>query len=136
MLLWLIAYAAAALTMLVLDGLWLSLAAPRLYRPELGDLLISGFRGIPAAIFYFLYVGGIVFLAIAPGVAAGNWWIALTRGLALGLIAYATYDLTNQSTLRHWSTTVTIVDMTWGAVLTGIAASVGCSCAMRWGAGF
>lgn len=133
MIVWIFAYIGAALAMLVLDSVWLSFAAKRLYRPELGNMLADGFRMAPAAAFYFLYVAGIVFLAVAPGLAAEKWTVALTRGMALGLIAYATYDLTNQATLRHWSTTVTIADMAWGTVLTGIAASAGFFAA-RWAA--
>lgn len=122
---WIAAYIGSALAMLVLDGMWLSVVAKKLYRPELGDMLIDGFRATPAAAFYFLYVGGIVFLAVAPGLAAERWTVALTRGLALGFIAYATYDLTNQATLRKWSSLVTIVDMSWGTLLTGAAATAG-----------
>ena len=133
MIVWIFAYIGAALAMLVLDSVWLSFAAKRLYRPELGNILADGFRIAPAAAFYFLYVAGIVFLAVAPGLAADKWTVALTRGMALGLIAYATYDLTNQATLRQWSTTVTIADMAWGMVLTGIAASAGFFAA-RWAA--
>ncbi len=117
--------------MLVLDGAWLSFAAKRLYRPLLGDMLAGGFRIGPAALFYFFYVAGIVILAVAPGLAAGKWTVALTRGLALGLIAYGTYDLTNQATLRQWSGVVTMADMSWGTFLTGAAATAG-YLAARW----
>ena len=127
------AYLGAAAAMFVLDGAWLSFAAKRLYRPLLGDMLADGFRIAPAALFYFLYVAGIVVLAVAPGLAAGKWTVALTRGLALGLIAYGTYDLTNQATLRQWSVTVTFVDMLWGTILTGAAATAGYYAA-RWAA--
>lgn len=128
---WIFAYLGAALAMLVLDSAWLSFAAKKLYRPQLGDILLDGFRIAPAAAFYFLYVAGIVVLAVAPGLEAGKWTVALTRGMALGLIAYATYDLTNQATLKQWSTTVTVADMAWGTILTGIAASAGFFAA-RW----
>ena len=127
------AYLGAAAAMLVLDGAWLSFAAKRLYRPLLGDMLADGFRLAPAALFYFLYVAGIVVLAVAPGLAAGKWTIALTRGIVLGLIAYGTYDLTNQATLRQWSGFVTIADMCWGTILTGAAATAGYYAA-RWAA--
>lgn len=130
---WTFAYLGTAAAMLVLDGAWLSFAAKRLYRPLLGDMLADGFRLAPAALFYFLYVSGIVVLAVAPGLAAGKWTVALTRGLVLGLIAYGTYDLTNQATLRQWSGTVTIADMVWGTILTGAAATAGYYAA-RWAA--
>jgi uncharacterized membrane protein len=130
---WIFAYLGAAVTMLVLDAAWLSFAAKRLYRPLLGDILADGFRLAPAALFYFLYVAGVVALAAAPGLAAGKWTVALARGLTLGIIAYGTYDLTNQATLRQWSAVVTLADMCWGTVLTG-AAATGAYYAARWAA--
>lgn len=131
MIVWIFAYLGAALAMLVLDAIWLTLAAKKLYRPELGEMLAQSFRLPPAALFYFLYVAGIVFLAVAPGLATGKLTIAVSRGAALGFIAYATYDLTNQATLRHWSSLVSAVDIAWGTILTAIAAGVGFAAA-RW----
>jgi uncharacterized membrane protein len=40
----------------------------------------------------------------------------------LGLVAYGTYDLTNQATLKVWPSAITIADLCWGAVLTAVAA--------------
>ena len=130
---WFAAYGGAALAMLALDSAWLTFAAKRLYRPYLGDVLAEGFRFAPAAAFYFIYVGGIVFLAVMPGIDAGKWTVAATRGAALGFIAYATYDLTNQATLKQWSSVVTVADMAWGTLLTGVAATAGFFAA-RWAA--
>ena len=119
------AYIAAAVCMLILDSIWLSYAASRFYRPLLGDLLATGFRIGPAVAFYFLYVGGIVFLAVMPALAAGKVSTAATYGLVLGLVAYGTYDLTNQATLRTWPVIITIVDLCWGAFLTSSTAVAG-----------
>jgi uncharacterized membrane protein len=120
------AYFSAALCMLVLDAIWLTFAASRLYRPILGDILLAdGFRLAPAITFYFIYVAGIVLLAVLPAVEAERWTKAALLGLALGFVAYSTYDLTNQATLRTWSTTITIVDMIWGSFLTMSAATAG-----------
>jgi uncharacterized membrane protein len=41
----------------------------------------------------------------------------LVNAVMLGLVAYATYDLTNQATLKTWSTTITL-DMAWGVLVT------------------
>jgi len=38
-------------------------------------------------------------------------------GALLGLISYATYDLTNLATIKDWPLLVTIVDIIWGTVL-------------------
>ena len=120
-----IAYLSTALAMLALDSVWLNLTADRLYRPQLGHLMLSEFNLTPAAIFYFIYVAGITVLAVMPALADGKLTTALTRGAVLGLVAYATYDLTNQATLRGWSTTITIIDLCWGTFLTAFAASFG-----------
>jgi uncharacterized membrane protein len=50
-----------------------------------------------------------------------------------GCFTYATYDLTNQATLRNWSTTLTIVDIGWGSFLAGISAWLGYLVAHRMG---
>lgn len=118
-------YLATALTMLVLDGAWLTLASPRLYQPRIGELLAAKPSLPPAVAFYLLYVAGIVALAILPALREGGWRRLLIHAATFGLVAYATYDLTNQATLKTWSTTITLVDMAWGTLVTTAAASAG-----------
>jgi uncharacterized membrane protein len=129
----LVAYAAAAVTMLGMDAVWLGVSADLLYRPLLGDMILPGFRPVPAMLFYVLYVVGIVIFAIKPALATGRWSGAAGKGALLGFFCYATYDLTNQATLKTWPAIVTIVDMGWGTVLTACAATVGYLAASRLG---
>ena len=124
MLAWLSAYGAAALVFFGLDFLWLSTMTPAFYRPRLDSLLLAEPRLGVAAAFYLLYVAGIVQLAVMPALA-GTWTAALVAGAVLGLVAYGTYDMTNLSTLKGWSLSVSLVDMAWGTLLTGLAASAG-----------
>lgn len=124
------AYLAAAVCMLVLDAIWLSISAPRLYRPLLGDLLADNFRLAPAIAFYVLYVAGMVVLAVLPAMDTGRWQTAAIHGLVLGLVAYGTYDLTNQATLRQWPAVITVIDLAWGAALTSLSATAGYLAAM------
>lgn len=119
------AYLSAALCMLVLDAIWLTIAGPRLYRPLLGELLADEFRLAPAAAFYILYVAGIVILAVMPALDVGRWQTAAINGAVLGIVAYGTYDLTNQATLKTWPVMVTAVDLVWGAFLTSTTALAG-----------
>jgi|SRR5579863_1030186 len=119
-----LAYLSTAMVMLGLDAIWLSLSAGPLYRAQLGSLLLPKFQPLPAALFYLLYVLGLVVLVVMPAVSARGWEYALVRGALFGCVAYATYDLTNQATLRGWSTVVTLADLAWGTTLSAVAATV------------
>lgn len=128
------AYAGAAASMLALDAVWLSTMADRLYRPQLGDLLADDFRAAPAAAFYVLYLFGVVRFAALPALRSGGWPKALLDGALLGLVAYGSYDLTNQATLRNWPPAVTVIDLIWGSLLTALCALAGHLTARRFGA--
>jgi uncharacterized membrane protein len=119
------AYVGSAITMLALDLVWLTTMVPRLYRPALGDMLADPPNLPVAAVFYLLYVVGIVVFAVMPAVASGSWLQALGAGALLGLVAYGTYDFTNLSTLRDWPLTLSLVDVAWGTVLTAVSAFAG-----------
>ena len=120
-----IAYIATGLVFLAIDAIWLTIAAQRLYRPLMGDMLVESFRLAPAALYYLIYIAGIVVFAIAPAFANDRWTTATSYGAFLGLFAYATYDLTNQATLKNWPLAVTIADLYWGTFLTAVAATAG-----------
>ena len=54
------------------------------------------------------------------------------RRAALGFVAYSTYDLTNQATLRGWPLTITLVDIAWGTIASGLAATISYLALSRW----
>lgn len=115
-----ISYVAAFVSMLAIDAVWLSVMAKRFYTSHIGHLLADAPRFVPAGIFYLLYIFGVVFFVVSPALASGAGLLKVfLSGALLGLFAYATYDLTNQATLKSWPTIVTLVDLTWGALLTG-----------------
>jgi uncharacterized membrane protein len=122
---YLVGYGVAAVVMLALDAVWLTATANSFYRHLLGDIMLDGFRPAPAVVFYVLYVGGITIFALHPAFASKQWTTAAVYGALFGLFAYATYDLTNQATLKTWSTLVTLIDMAWGCCLTAAAATAG-----------
>ena len=129
---WIVAYIAAAVAFGILDALWLGWAGENFYRPRLGDLMADSFRMVPALVFYAAYIAGIVWFAVRPGLTGGIGTAAL-NGALLGALCYATYDLTNQATLRQWSTTITVVDICWGAFATAAAASIATFAATKLG---
>jgi len=117
------AYGATAILFGALDAVWLTKVGPKLYRPEIGALLMDGWRPAPALIFYALYILGIQIFAVAPALAAGKWQVAAQWGALFGFFCYMTYDLTNHATMRIWSTKITLADIAWGTVATGVAAA-------------
>jgi uncharacterized membrane protein len=117
------AYAIAAVVFFALDMVWLGLVANRFYRSEIGHLLAPKPDMAIAAGFYLLYLIGLMIFAIAPELAAGNWQRAAQFGALFGFFAYATYDLTNLSTMQDFSWKVALVDMAWGAALSGAVAA-------------
>ncbi|HVV33193.1 MAG TPA: DUF2177 family protein [Vitreimonas sp.] len=126
-----VAWLTTAVVFLGLDSIWLSQVAPRFARPIIGELLSESVQPAPAIAFYIIYVTGLVLLAIFP-LAEGSVSKALTRGALLGMVAYATYDLTNQATLKVWSTTLTLADIGWGAFISALAAAAGYFVASRF----
>jgi uncharacterized membrane protein len=118
-------YLGTAATFLALDAVWLTLTVDRLYRPHLGAIMADKPALGPAAVFYVIYIAAIVGLAVLPAVKADSWTQLLSRAALFGLAAYATYDLTNQATLKDWSSVVTLADLAWGTVVTTVAASIG-----------
>ena len=108
-------------TFLAVDFFWLGVVARGLYTRELGHLLAPSVRWGAAALFYVLYVAGLLALVVLPN-RRGRWLRVVDRGALLGLVAYATYDLTNLATLPEWPLLVTVVDLAWGAVVTGVSA--------------
>ncbi len=115
-----VAFAAGAVAFLALDALWLLTMAERLYRPAIGHLMRDGFDTAAAAVFYVIYLSGVTGFAVLP---AASVRAAAMRGAGFGLVAYATYDLTNQATLRGWPWAVTLADLAWGTFVTAASAA-------------
>jgi uncharacterized membrane protein len=122
---YLVAYIATGIAFALIDSIWLRTMYARLYIPEIGELLMRGFRLGPAIVFYLLHILGMMIFAVGPALANGRWQTALVNGALFGFFTYMTYDLTNYATLKIWSLKVTVLDIIWGTVLTGLAAAAG-----------
>jgi len=120
-----VTYLVTLVSMLALDSIWLTLMSAPLYRATIGDALLDGFRTLPAVAFYLVYgLGLMVFVVPRAGQARGLGRVA-ALGALFGLVAYATYDLSNFATLRNWTLTLSLTDMAWGAVLTSAGSVLG-----------
>ena len=122
---YLLGFVGAAVVFSCLDAVWLTLTGTRVYRPVLGSIMVENFRLAPAIAFYMVYLAGLTFFAIAPGIEKGSFLTSTLRGAALGFVAYATYDLTNQATLIVWSLKITLLDLAWGTFVTAAGATAG-----------
>ncbi len=114
-----ITYILTLFCLVIIDAVWLYSTGSQ-YRIWLGHLFAQSFNFIPAIVFYILYTAGVVFFAIAPALKNSSSLVTVfCIGAFLGLFAYGTYDLTNNATMKDWPIIVTIIDMVWGALLTG-----------------
>lgn len=116
-----LAYVLTAATFLAMDAVWLTLATDWLYRPAIGHLMAPTVTWGAAVLFYALYIAGLVIFAVSPSASPAG---ALGRGALLGLMAYGAYDLTNQATLQGWPWKVTLIDLVWGATVSGVSSAV------------
>ena len=109
----------------VIDILWLSTFAKKTYDKYLGYLLADKVIWPAAMIFYVLFIIGLVYFAIAPGVEANSIGKVILNGALFGFFTYATYDLTNLATVKDWPLKITIIDLIWGTSVGMVSATLG-----------
>ena len=106
-----------------IDMLWLVLVARTFYQQYLGFLMAPNPNWFAAALFYLLFIVGILVFVVVPGLEKDSFKATVLRAALFGLITYATYDLTNLATVKDWPLVVTVVDLVWGTALCGIVAA-------------
>ena len=121
----LILYCATAVIFFAADAVGLRLWIKPVFDRHIAPLYAEPFRTIPAALFYLGYVAGLLWFVSIPALRAGDPLAALFGGVALGLMAYGTYEFTNYATLRDWSLEQVTIDTLWGGLLTGFSAWAG-----------
>ena len=116
------AYLGSLLVFVALDAVWLGYATHSFYPERIGHLMSDSPNWMAAFAFYGLYLVGVVILAVTPGIEKESLPKTALLGALFGLVAYGTFDMTNQAVMRDWPWLVTIVDMVWGTLLTAAAA--------------
>ncbi|WP_337185092.1 DUF2177 family protein [Phenylobacterium sp.] len=119
-----VTYLAMGVAFAAVDYVWLTQFGPKVYFPTLEAVVLPSARIGPAAVFYFAYIAGVMALALWPNRDKPLIRTTITGGV-LGALCYATYDLTNQATLKVWSTHITVIDIAWGTLITAFGATVG-----------
>ncbi|MCD2173444.1 DUF2177 family protein [Rhizobium sp. C4] len=129
----LIAFAVLAIAFLVIDSVWLGIIAVDFYKATIGHLLAPRPNFVAAAFFYVIYLGGVVHFVVLPAAARGSVLHATRQGALFGLVAYATYDLTNMATMRDWPLSVTLADLAWGAFITAASSTISAWAVRKFG---
>ena len=118
-------YIVTAIVFLALDVVMLKKVMYPLFSSNIGPMMLEDLRMGPAAVFYLFYVVGVVWFVSIPALNVGSLAQAFFAGAVLGALAYGTYEFTNFATLKGWTAQMVMVDVIWGAVLTGTSAAVG-----------
>jgi len=118
-------YLVSLAAFLAIDMLWLGLVARSFYQQQLGFIMAPSVNWLAAIIFYLLFILGILFFVLVPGLESGSLKAALLRAALFGLITYATYDLTNLATLKDWPVLLSVVDLIWGTFLSVSVSAIG-----------
>jgi uncharacterized membrane protein len=115
-------YLATLIVLIPVDFLFLGVVAKGFFSSQVGDML-GEIRLAPAALFYLLYVAGMLVFVSAPVTA--TWQSTLLYGALFGFFCYATFELTSLSLLKHWTWPVVILDVSWGTFVTALSSTAG-----------
>lgn len=113
---------AVAISMVVLDLIFLGILAKDFFDTQLGPLRAQDTVIVAAALFYVQYVAVITGFAVIPSKTVKQ---AALRGLGIGWLAYATFEFTNWAVIEGWPPAMVPVDIAWGMVLTTSVAAIG-----------
>lgn len=110
---------------LLIDMIWLGVVAQTFYQSQIGYLLTKNPNVTAAGIFYLIYIAGLLYFVVLPALKSKKISMRHVAGAGafFGLVAYATYELTNYATITDWPFLLVIVDLLWGAVLSACTAA-------------
>lgn len=117
-------YAITLVIFMVIDLTWLSLMAPTFYLAQVGHLMAPTTNWIAAGLFYLEIVAGLLVFVIIPGLSATSFRQPLARAALYGLVTYGTYELSNLTTLKEWSVSLTVVDTFWGICVSTVVSLI------------
>ena len=117
-------YLLTAVVFFIIDILWIGFIANGMYDKWIGHLR-GEVNWYAAMIFYSIFIMGILFYGVFPGLERESVQHALMYGALFGFFTYATYDLTNLATLKDWPVQMVIVDMLWGVFLSSSVSVAG-----------
>ena len=118
-------FLAILIPILIIDGVWLTFVSKSFYASRIGHLFAPNVTWWAIVLFYIMYAAALAYFIVIPAISGAlPWHRVFIRAALFGFVAYGTYDLTNQATLLNWSVAVTIIDMIWGALVTGVSGTI------------
>jgi uncharacterized membrane protein len=124
-----ITMSAGAVSMAVIDYLWLGIVMKNWIISKIGTALnvVNGsvVPNVPATIaFYFVAAISIIIFVLNRLEVNASVLSIFLAGALFGGLMYAFYDLTNMATLRGWSWHFVALDIVWGAFLVGVTSVI------------
>ena len=129
---WLARFGLVFAAFLAVDMVWLVFVARKFYVKQIGYLMREPVNFSAAFVFYLIFVVGILVFVLQPALEKNSLAHAALYGALFGLVTYATYDLTNLSTVKDWPLLVTVVDLAWGTTLSLLVSVLGFLAIRRW----
>ena len=118
-------YLAVFLTMFLIDMIWLRVIAVTWYQQGMSEHLAETPNLLAAALFYLMFPVALMVFAILPADSGSAVLKVAGMGALFGFFAYATYDLTNLAVLKNWPLGLSILDMAWGTLVSGVSTCIG-----------
>jgi uncharacterized membrane protein len=118
-------FVVASFVFLAGDAIVIPLVMRPLFKAALGDAMLEMLRLGPAALFYAIHMGGLIWFAGLPALRAGNAKLAFFNGAALGFVTYSCYEMTSWTIMRDWHAGLVVIDVTWGTLISGLSSLAG-----------
>lgn len=117
---------AGLISFMIMDYVWLAHIAKDTYLKSLGahiatknDSLVVNMTAVP-----FVYLVAILAISVFALPKATTLLGAFVFGVLLGFVMYTFYNLTNVATFKEYPWSIALVDIIWGAFITGTVTAI------------
>jgi uncharacterized membrane protein len=120
----LLGYLGCLVCFLLMDAIWLGYLAKQIYLTAMEGRLRETYPMWPWVSFYLAYNVAIMYLVVWPQ-RRGLPYQAVLGGAVLGAASYGAYNMTNYAILAGWPLHISLIDLSWGIVVTACSALCG-----------
>ena len=113
-----IQYLLGAVVLIVLDGIYLNIIKQYFSKQ------IKSVQGSDIKLNFMAAILTYVFLIFGLNYFIIRKQLPVKDAMLLGLVIYATYELTNMALLKNWSWVTVMLDTAWGSILFGLTTAI------------